>query len=114
VDDIKIRLIPDGWSPAGRIAYIAFMSTKDCNDILKLIHGINFPKNVQELRSTKKYWKEYDDFNGFAAQYLLVAPAQKDKWSPISVELVDGKLPPGAKSTYKWTREFHLRLHSLY
>lgn len=112
VDDIKIRLVPDGWAPAGRIAYIAFMSTKDCNDVLQWINGISFPKEVQGLRGTQKYWKEYDDFSHFPAQYLHVAKAQKNQWCPVSCELVDGKLPPGMKSNYKWNRKSLSGSHS--
>lgn len=80
------------------------MSTRDCNDVLKKIDGINFPKHVRDLRESKKYWKEYDDFHMLPPDHLLVAEAQKDKWCVISTELVDGKLPPGARRPIKPNR----------
>ena len=47
MDDVKIRLIPEGWSPAGRIAFVAFMTERDCREVLRKVNGVMFPKAVE-------------------------------------------------------------------
>lgn len=104
IDDIKIRKMPEGWSSAGRIAFIAFMTERDCREILRKTNGICFPKAVEEIRRNKN-WQEYDDFTRTPAKYLPVAEAVKGDWCPVAAELVDGKLADPATRSKRPPRE---------
>ncbi|GHJ86464.1 hypothetical protein NliqN6_2866 [Naganishia liquefaciens] len=91
VDDVKIRTMPEGWSPAGRIAFVAFMTERDCREVLRKVTGVMFPKATEELRKSRN-WQEYDDFTRFPSKHLPVAEAVKGEWCPVASQLVNGKL----------------------
>lgn len=73
------------------------MSSRECSAVLNKLHGINFPKWIDALRESNRYWMEYDDFSRGAQGYLLVAEAVEDEWCPIASKLVNGKLDPSFK-----------------
>ncbi|KAJ9113880.1 hypothetical protein QFC19_000073 [Naganishia cerealis] len=98
VDDVKVRLMPDGWAPAGRIGFISFMSHQDQLEIMRKCNGYNFPKQVAELKKTS-HWLVADEVQrGGAAKDVPVAQAVEGEWCPVASKLVNGKLDPAAAS----------------
>lgn len=79
----------------GRIAFVAFMTERDCREILRKLNGICFSKGTEALRNSG-YWQEYDDFTRYASGYLPTAEAKAGQWCPVASKLIDGKLDPNA------------------
>lgn len=108
IDDIKMRRLPDGVAPQGRMAFIAFMTDNDCFEVMRRVKlGTQFPKTMTDLNE-RKHMLTITALKTMSLYYLTVEKAVPGRWCTKARKIVEVKAVKDLYRTYASGRKFRI------